>query len=88
MENSDETHYIIHHIILKCQQVKYGEINCVISSARRSGVAASLRFSGKLNGDLCKMGINLVALQRLHFFAIAQAPFGILSKMFLQQKNN
>ena len=39
-----------------------------------SGITASLRFNGKLNGDLCKMGVNLVSLPRLHFFAIAQAP--------------
>ena len=39
-----------------------------------SGITASLRFSGKLNGDLRKMGVNLVPFPRLHFFAIAQAP--------------
>ena len=39
-----------------------------------SGITASLRFSGKLNGDLRKMGVNLVPFPRLHFFALAQAP--------------
>ena len=39
-----------------------------------SGITASLRFSGKLNGDLCKMGVNLVPFLRIHFVAIAQAP--------------
>ena len=29
---------------------------------------------GKLNGDLRKMGVNLVPFPRLHFFLIAQAP--------------
>ena len=38
-----------------------------------SGITASLRFNGKLNGDLCKMGVNLVSFPRLHFIAIAQA---------------
>merc|ERR1712039_49779 len=33
-----------------------------------------LRFSGKLNGDLRKMGVNLVPFPRLHFFLLAQAP--------------
>merc|ERR1719242_2230378 len=32
------------------------------------GITASLRFSGKLNGDLRKMGTNLVPFPRLHFF--------------------
>jgi len=39
-----------------------------------SGITASLRFSGKLNGDLRKMGVNLVPFPRLHFFALAHAP--------------
>merc|ERR1719242_1767804 len=39
-----------------------------------SGITASLRFSGKLNGDLRKMGTNLVPFPRLHFFLLAQSP--------------
>eukprot|EP01083_Nonionella_stella_P194305 716737_1 len=39
-----------------------------------SGITASLRFSGKLNGDLRKMGVNLVPYTLLHFFLLAQAP--------------
>ena len=37
-----------------------------------SGITASLRFSGKLNGDLRKMVITLVPFHRLCFLAIAQ----------------
>ena len=33
-----------------------------------------MRWSGKLNCDLGKSGINLVPFQRLHFFAVTQAP--------------
>ena len=80
LENSDETFvidnealYNISHNILKQQQPKYAELNWVISLVM-SGITASLRFSGKLNGDLRKMGVNLVPFPRLHFFAIAQAP--------------
>ena len=54
--------------ILKHQQPKYTELNCVI------GIAALLQFSSKLNGDLLKFGKNLVPFQRSHFFAIVQAP--------------
>jgi len=39
-----------------------------------AGVTCSLRFPGKLNGDLRKLGVNLVAFPRLHFFLISQAP--------------
>lgn len=39
-----------------------------------AGITASLRFTGKLNGDLRKMGVNLVPFPRLHFFLVAQAP--------------
>ena len=84
LENSDETfvidngalHNILHNI-LKQQQGKYAEINWVISFVMSSGIAASLLFSGIINDDLRKMGMNLVPFQRLRFFSIAQAqPFG------------
>merc|ERR1712154_443155 len=39
-----------------------------------SGVTASLRFPGQLNGDLRKMSVNLVPFPRLHFFVVAQSP--------------
>merc|ERR1712216_1002162 len=52
---------------------KYKDLNWVISMTM-SGITASLRFSGKLNGDLRKMGVNLVPFPRLHFFLLAQAP--------------
>ena len=71
---SDETFVIddealcnISHNILKQQP------NWVISLVM-SGIKASLRFSGKLNGDLRKMCVNLVPFPRLHFFAMAQDP--------------
>merc|ERR1712117_161809 len=35
---------------------------------------SSLRFPGKLNGDLRKLGVNLGPFPRLHFFLISQAP--------------
>merc|ERR1712050_674457 len=38
------------------------------------GITASLRFPGKLNGDLRKLGVNLVPFPRLHFFLVSQAP--------------
>ena len=39
-----------------------------------SGITSSLRFPGQLNGDLRKMGVNLVPFPRLHFFVVSQAP--------------
>jgi tubulin beta len=80
LENSDETFVIdnealfnISHNVLKQKEPKYADLNWVISTVM-SGITASLRFSGKLNGDLRKMGVNLVPFPRLHFFLIAQAP--------------
>jgi tubulin beta len=80
LENSDETFvidnealYNIAHNILKMKEPKYAQLNWVVSLVM-SGITASLRFSGKLNGDLRKMGVNLVPFPRLHFFLIAQAP--------------
>jgi tubulin beta len=80
LENSDETFVIdnealfnISHNVLQQQQPKFPDLNFVVSLVM-SGVTSSLRFPGKLNGDLRKMGVNLVPFPRLHFFLIAQAP--------------
>jgi len=80
LENSDETFVIdnealfsISHNVLKQEEPKYADLNWVISMTM-SGITASLRFSGKLNGDLRKLGVNLVPFPRLHFFLLAQAP--------------
>jgi tubulin beta len=80
LENSDETFVIdneslfkISHNILKQPDPKYADLNYVISLVM-SGITSSLRFSGKLNGDLRKMGVNLVPYPRLHFFLVSQAP--------------
>jgi tubulin beta len=80
LENSDETFiidnealYNINHNILKNKQPTYSELNGLIAQAC-CGVTASLRFPGKLNGDLRKLGVNLVPFPRLHFFLISQAP--------------
>merc|ERR1712025_287161 len=80
LENSDETFivdnealYNIAHNVLKMDAPNYANLNYLISCVM-AGVTASLRFPGKLNGDLRKLGVNLVPFPRLHFFLIAQAP--------------
>jgi tubulin beta len=59
--------------VLKQTTPKYSDLNWVISLVM-AGVTASLRFPGKLNGDLRKLGVNLVPFPRLHFFLIAHSP--------------
>merc|ERR1719218_274465 len=80
LENSDETFiidnealYNINHNILKNNQPTYEELNSLIAQAT-CGITCSLRFPGKLNGDLRKLGVNLIPFPRLHFFLISQAP--------------
>merc|ERR1739838_762064 len=80
LENSDETFvidtealYNINHNILKNTQPTYSELNALVAQAT-CGITASLRFPGKLNGDLRKLGVNLVPFPRLHFFLVSQAP--------------
>merc|ERR1712083_409698 len=80
LENSDETFIIdnealfnINHNILKNKQPTYTELNGLIAQAT-CGVTSSLRFPGKLNGDLRKLGVNLVPFPRLHSFLVSQAP--------------
>merc|ERR1712218_312912 len=84
LENSDQTFVIdnealfsISHNVLKQKEPKYNDLNWVISMTM-SGITASLRFPGKLNGDLRKLGTNLVPFPRLHFFMCSYAP--LLSK--------
>jgi len=80
LENSDETFivdnealYNISNNVLKKQNPTYTELNGLIAQAT-CGITASLRFPGALNGDLRKLGVNLVPFPRLHFFLITQAP--------------
>ena len=81
LENSDETFvidnealYNISHNVLKLDHdPTFLELNHVISLVM-GGITCSLRFPGKLNGDLRKMGVNLVPFPRLHFFSLGQAP--------------
>jgi tubulin beta len=80
LENSDETFivdnealYNIAHNVLKKNSPTYSVLNSLIADAT-CGVTASIRFPGMLNGDLRKLGVNLVPFPRLHFFLISQAP--------------
>jgi len=80
LENSDETFivdnealYNISHNVLKQNAPTYKDLNSLISQVA-CGITASLRFPGKLNGDLRKLGVNLVPFPRLHFFLVSQAP--------------
>jgi len=80
LENSDETFivdnealYNISHNLLKMNAPTYAELNCLVAEAS-CGITCSLRFPGKLNGDLRKLGVNLVPFPRLHFFLVSQAP--------------
>ncbi|KAF8220432.1 beta-tubulin 2 tubb2 [Tricholoma matsutake] len=51
------------------------------------GVSTSLRFPGQLNGDLRKLGMNLIPFPRLHFLMPSYAPFySVGSRAF--QKNS
>merc|ERR1719319_143436 len=75
----NEALYNISHNVLKQNAPTYADLNFLISCVM-AGVTASLRFPGKLNGDLRKLGVNLVPFPRLHFFLIAQSP--------LQSKDN
>ncbi|KAF9233172.1 beta-tubulin [Melanogaster broomeanus] len=47
--------------------VSYRKVMC--------GVSTSLRFPGQLNGDLRKLGMNLIPFPRLHFLMPSFAPF-------------
>merc|ERR1712187_781477 len=75
--------------ILKEDAPTFSFMNYLISQVQM-GCTASLRFSGQLNGDLRKLGVNLIPFPRLHFFNIAQAPLlsprnSGYTKLFIQE---
>merc|ERR1711964_36611 len=96
LENADqvfvidnEALYSISVNLLKEDHPTYSFLNYLISQVQM-GCTCSIRFSGQLNGDLRKLGVNLIPFPRLHFFNTAQAP--LLSskntgytKLFIQE---
>merc|ERR1711900_129473 len=96
LENADqvfvidnEALYSISVNLLKEDHPTYSFLNYLISQVQM-GATASIRFSGKLNGDLRKLGVNMIPFPRLHFFNIAQAPILFprnkpYTKLFIQE---
>ncbi|KIY44066.1 beta-tubulin 2 tubb2 [Fistulina hepatica ATCC 64428] len=60
--------------ILKIKSPEFEHLNDCISRVM-CGVSTSLRFPGQLNGDLRKLGMNLIPFPRLHFLMPSHAPF-------------
>ncbi|KAG6827162.1 Tubulin beta-2 chain [Tricholoma furcatifolium] len=81
IDNSDlticvdnEALYQICTSTLKVPNPTFVNLNDLISRVM-CGVSTSLRFPGQLNGDLRKLGMNLVPFPRLHFLMPSYAPF-------------
>jgi tubulin beta len=79
VENSDLTVCIDNEALysiaarLGNKSPQFSDLNQYIAQVL-AGVSTSLRFSGQLNGDLRKIGMNLVPFPRLHFLAPSYAP--------------
>jgi len=58
---------------LKIKSPNFTDLNGLISKVM-CGVSTSLRFPGQLNGDLRKLGMNLIPFPRLHFLMPSYAP--------------
>ncbi|KAJ7503558.1 beta-tubulin 2 tubb2 [Mycena galericulata] len=58
---------------LKVKSPNFTDLNGLISKVM-CGVSTSLRFPGQLNGDLRKLGMNLIPFPRLHFLMPSYAP--------------
>ncbi|KAL4062879.1 Tubulin/FtsZ, GTPase domain-containing protein [Scleroderma yunnanense] len=59
---------------LKVKAPCFDDLNQIISRVM-CGVSTSLRFPGQLNGDLRKLGMNLIPFPRLHFLMPSYGPF-------------
>ncbi|KAI0342937.1 beta-tubulin 2 [Trametopsis cervina] len=81
VENSDLTMLIDNEALyeitartMKTKSPSFDDLNVLISQVM-CGISTSLRFPGQLNGDLRKLGLNLVPFPRLHFLMPSYAPF-------------
>lgn len=81
VENSDLTMCIDNEALyditvrtLHTKSPEFSDLNVLVSQVM-CGVSTSLRFPGQLNGDLRKLGLNLVPFPRLHFLMPSYAPF-------------
>jgi len=70
----NEALYEISQNTLKNPSPTFEHLNELISRVM-CGVSTSLRFPGQLNGDLRKLGMNLIPFPRLHFLMPSYAPF-------------
>ncbi|KZT20480.1 beta-tubulin 2 [Neolentinus lepideus HHB14362 ss-1] len=91
VENSDmticldnEALYDITSRTLKIKQPSFDDLNVLVSQVM-CGVSTSLRFPGQLNGDLRKLGLNLVPFPRLHFLMPSYAPFNDMKAKAFQR---
>ncbi|KAJ8469323.1 hypothetical protein ONZ45_g16927 [Pleurotus djamor] len=69
----NEALYDIATRTLKVKAPTFNDLNGLIARVM-CGVSTSLRFPGQLNGDLRKLGMNLVPFPRLHFLGPSYAP--------------
>ncbi|KAJ7760644.1 beta-tubulin 2 [Mycena maculata] len=69
----NEALYDISVRALKVKSPTFSDLNGLISKVM-CGVSTSLRFPGQLNGDLRKLGMNLIPFPRLHFLMPSYAP--------------
>merc|ERR1712190_230787 len=80
VENADEVMVIDNEALydicnktMKLSNPSFSDLNHLVSAVM-GGITCSLRFSGQLNSDLRKLGVNLIPFPRLHFFQIGFAP--------------
>ena len=74
------TTHIFHYF--ENDQPTYSELNGLVAQAT-CGITASLRFPGKLNGDLRKLGVNLVTAEYSCYGAEISKRLVVRSSFFI-----
>ncbi|KII89672.1 hypothetical protein PLICRDRAFT_39808 [Plicaturopsis crispa FD-325 SS-3] len=69
----NEALYDITNRTLKIETPSFTDLNKLVAQVM-CGVSTSLRFPGQLNGDLRKLGMNLIPFPRLHFLMPSYGP--------------
>ncbi|KAG8861743.1 Tubulin beta-2 chain [Tulasnella sp. 330] len=92
VETSDLTFCVdneaLHNISARLggKSTEFSQLNTIVAQVM-AGVSTSLRFPGLLNGDLRKIGMNLVPFPRLHFLAPSYAPIVPPGRQAFQNMN-
>lgn len=83
IENANQVYCFDNEVLHSIQQNRMGNKDCTVQDLNKlinhsmNDISSSNRYGGQLNSNLRKIGINIIAYERLHFLATSFAPLSI-----------